>query len=109
MGVFFLSGSARFRASYDGPPMRYRWSWLRINNDPSATAGDATILYCGNRGQRIGETRVYLTDGDQRELESRTNMLHVLTRHYPPDHEMLEFVNSIRVEPEAAAETQTGS
>ncbi len=73
------------------------------------TAGDATILYCGNRGQRIGETRVFFTDDTKRELKSRTNTLHVLTRHYPPDHAMLEFVNSIPREPKAPAATHTGS
>ncbi len=73
------------------------------------TAGNATILYCGNRGQRIGETRVFFTDDTKQELESRTNMLHVLTRHYPPDLGMLEFVNSIRREPPKPAVTQGGS
>ncbi len=72
-------------------------------------AGNATILYCGNRGQRIGETRVFFTDDTKQELKSRTNMLHVLTRHYPPDHEMLEFVNSIRRQPKPPAAAQTGS
>jgi 2',3'-cyclic-nucleotide 2'-phosphodiesterase/3'-nucleotidase len=57
--------------------------------------GDTTILYCGNRGQRIGESRVFLDGGKQPEIASRQNKLHVLTRHYPPDMDMLNFVNSI--------------
>ncbi len=73
------------------------------------TAGDATILYCGNRGQRIGETRVFFTDEKKQELKSRTNTLHLLTRHYPQDHAMLQFVNSIPRKPEAPAATQSGS
>jgi 2',3'-cyclic-nucleotide 2'-phosphodiesterase (5'-nucleotidase family) len=58
-------------------------------------AGEATVLYCGNRGQRVGETRVFMGQGKGREIVERTNKLHLLTRHYPPDHEMLEFVNSL--------------
>ena len=73
------------------------------------TVGNATILYCGNRGQRIGETRVFFTDDTKQELKSRTNTLHVLTRHYPPDHGMLEFVNSIRLQKEKPAATESGS
>lgn len=65
------------------------------------TAGDASILYCGNRGQRIGESRVFFADGDKTSLRARSNKLHLLTRHYPPDHEMLEFVNALPREPES--------
>lgn len=63
------------------------------------TAGDASVLYCGNRGQRIGEARVFFADAERTELRERSAKLHLLTRHYPPDHEMMEFVNALPREP----------
>jgi len=62
-----------------------------VTNEPESR-GETTILYSGNRGQRVTETRLFLDGGAIRE---RTTKLHMLTRHYPPDLEMLEFVNSV--------------
>ena len=39
----------------------------------------------------------------RQQIVDQKSKLHVLTRHYPPDQEMLEFVNSIpRDKPDAA-------
>jgi 2',3'-cyclic-nucleotide 2'-phosphodiesterase (5'-nucleotidase family) len=70
--------------------------------------GDATLLYCGNRGQRLGETRVFLKEGAIAGAQSK---LHTLTRHYPADQAMLDFVNTVPREPvpsEAAGEVEGG-
>jgi len=59
--------------------------------------GNTWILYSGNQGKRVGETRVYLRGA---AIEQDTK-LHMLTSTYPSDESMLEFVNSIpRVAPE---------
>jgi hypothetical protein len=53
--------------------------------------GNTWIVYSGNQGKRLGETRVYLRAGT---VEQDTK-LHMLTTAYPSDESMLEFVNSI--------------
>jgi 2',3'-cyclic-nucleotide 2'-phosphodiesterase (5'-nucleotidase family) len=58
-------------------------------------AGDATLMYCGNRGQRIGESRIFFDKDDRSTIEFQLNKLHVLSRVYPADQDMLNFVNSI--------------
>jgi 2',3'-cyclic-nucleotide 2'-phosphodiesterase (5'-nucleotidase family) len=62
----------------------------------SEREGDTTILYCGNRGQRIGESRVFLGQDRKGGITERTNKLHVLSRRYPADPEMLELVETLR-------------
>jgi len=58
--------------------------------------GNTWIVYSGNQGKRLGETRVYLREAS---IEQDTK-LHTLTAAYPSDESMLEFVNSIpRTEP----------
>jgi len=66
-------------------------------------AGDVTLLYCGNRGQRIGESRVFFDKDDRSTIEFQLNKLHVLSRVYPVDHDMLNFLNSIPREAPAPA------
>jgi Cytochrome c554 and c-prime len=53
--------------------------------------GNTWIVYSGNQGKRLGETRVYLRGGT---VEQDTK-LHTLTAAYPADESMLEYVNSI--------------
>ena len=79
-------------------------SYGGLVNPAEQQASGTTMMYVGNRGQRIGETRVFFGEGKQREIVSTKSTLHVLTRHYPPDHEMLQFVNALpREAPERAA------
>lgn len=59
--------------------------------------GNTWIVYGGNQGKRLGETRVYLRNG----TTEQDTKLHTLTAAYPSDEAMLEFVNSIP-RPEAA-------
>ncbi len=60
----------------------------------SELVGSSRIQYCGNRGQRISESRVFLggdaTSGRVAREQSRT---HFLTAQYPSHAPMLEFVN----------------
>jgi len=55
--------------------------------------GSTTILYCGNRGQLVGESRAFLHKDKGARIASRTNKLHVLTGHYPDDDRMLAFLS----------------
>jgi 2',3'-cyclic-nucleotide 2'-phosphodiesterase (5'-nucleotidase family) len=71
--------------------------------------GDATLLYCGNRGQRIGESRVFFGEGKQGKITNRLNKLHVLSRLYPSDRDMLDFVNSLLREAPSAEVPATSS
>jgi hypothetical protein len=60
----------------------------------------AWLLYSGNQGKRLGETRVYAAaDG---EVSQRTRM-HLLNEMYPADQTMLDYVNSVPVEADDAA------
>jgi 2',3'-cyclic-nucleotide 2'-phosphodiesterase (5'-nucleotidase family) len=54
--------------------------------------GSTWLLYSGNQGKRFGETRVVLDEGGRCSRQA-TN-LHFLTRLYPSDPEMLEFVET---------------
>jgi 2',3'-cyclic-nucleotide 2'-phosphodiesterase/3'-nucleotidase len=68
------------------------------------TEGDTTLLYCGNKGQRIGESRVFLEEGQAGKLAGQSNKLHMLSHHYPSDDEMLIFVKRLKSgEPTATA------
>lgn len=57
--------------------------------------GAAWLLYSGNQGKRVGETRVYVEPGG--ELSQRTRM-HMLSKFYPADQSMLDYVNSVPLE-----------
>ena len=61
---------------------------------------NAWLLYSGNQGKRLGETRVFLEDDGR--LEQRTRM-HLLTTMYPSDQGMLDYVNSVPAEADTAA------
>jgi 2',3'-cyclic-nucleotide 2'-phosphodiesterase (5'-nucleotidase family) len=65
-----------------------------VTNVPE-TSGDTTVLYCGNRGQRIGETRVFMERGKNGKITGQLNRLHLLSKLYPSDRDMLNFVNSL--------------
>lgn len=58
--------------------------------------GDTLILYCGNRGQRIGEVRVTLEGQGAQHKVAGSPTLHLLTRDYPYDQEMLDFLGTLR-------------
>lgn len=65
--------------------------------------GETWLLYSGNQGKRFGETRVF-TDGDGEIVDQQTRM-HFLTKMYPSQPAMLEFVDSVpSVSDEVAAE-----
>ena len=55
--------------------------------------GSTWLLYAGNQGKRIGETRVYR--GGQRDIVSAETTMHLLSRAYPGDKTMLDFVNEV--------------
>ena len=57
--------------------------------------GTTNILYCGNRGQRVGESRVFFeTRREVEHVSAVSTRLHMLTRTYPNDGDMLEYVTS---------------
>jgi len=53
-------------------------------------AGRTHLLYSGNQGKRIGETRVWLEGG---AIGSQTTRMHFMTAAYPTSQPMLDFVN----------------
>ena len=55
--------------------------------------GTTQVVYVGNQGQRVGETRVYLTP--EKKVASSTTYLHFLTARYPASPEMEAFVGEI--------------
>ncbi len=59
-------------------------------------AGDAWLLYAGNQGKRVGETRVYLQA--DRRIQSAETYLHMLSAVYPSNQPMLDYVNGIHAE-----------
>ena len=71
--------------------------------------GDTWLLYAGNQGKRIGESRVYAQGGKPSAVETH---MHLLTRLYPHNQDMLDWVNEIsetvtRVEKSASAGGRT--
>jgi 2',3'-cyclic-nucleotide 2'-phosphodiesterase (5'-nucleotidase family) len=57
--------------------------------------GETWILYSGNQGKRIGETRVFL-DENLRVTDQSTK-IHLMTALYPSDPAMLKFVNAVPI------------
>jgi 2',3'-cyclic-nucleotide 2'-phosphodiesterase (5'-nucleotidase family) len=55
--------------------------------------GTARVVYVGNQGQRVGETRVYLSP--EGGVRSSTTYLHFLTVRYPSSPEMEAFVGEV--------------
>ena len=70
--------------------------------------GDTLLLYSGNQGKRLGESRIFL-DGEARGLDA-TNYLHFLTTRYPLDEEWSQTVADIlREAREASGRAGAGS
>jgi hypothetical protein len=57
---------------------------------------ESWILYSGNQGKQIGETRIVLRDGEARP--DPVNVLHYLSDSYPADSDMARYVNSVPLE-----------
>lgn len=74
---------------------------LITNN--AEVVGDTSMVYVGNRGQRIAELRLFM-DPKTNALDHIDTSVHMLSRAYPPDHEMLDYVNSL---PRGDEEAQT--
>jgi 2',3'-cyclic-nucleotide 2'-phosphodiesterase (5'-nucleotidase family) len=70
--------------------------------DSVERVGDTTVSYCANKGQRMGELRVFI-DEKTRRLSHSSGRLHYLTAVYPSDQAMLEFVNAVPVKAATAA------
>jgi len=58
--------------------------------------GETTVIYCGNKGQRIGESRVFLDGAKSPEITARLNKLHTLSRLYPSEPGMVGFLDTLR-------------
>jgi hypothetical protein len=58
---------------------------------------ESWILYSGNQGKQLGETRLFLEAGEQRA--DPVNKLHYLSNAYPTDPDMVRYVNSVSLEP----------
>lgn len=56
--------------------------------------GEASMVYVGNRGQRIAELRLFM-DEKKQSVERSDTKVHMLSRAYPADHRMLEYVNAL--------------
>jgi len=62
--------------------------------------GETLILYCGNKGQRVGEVRVRLAAaGQSPRVTGQSPMLHLLTREYPNDQEIVDFLAALKPPP----------
>jgi len=56
--------------------------------------GDTWVLYAGNQGKRIGETRLFF--GEQARITAQGTLMHFLTGEYPAAEEMQRFVDAAR-------------
>jgi hypothetical protein len=65
------------------------------------------VLYSGNQGKRLGESRFCLDDGPEPRVP--VHKLHYLTSLYPADPEMLAFVNEVRPTAARAAAKASGA
>ncbi|MCP3982380.1 MAG: hypothetical protein GY716_24015 [bacterium] len=65
--------------------------------------GSTWIVYAGNQGKRIAESRMFL--GGDGEIKDQVTRMHVMGTQYPYDQPMLDFVNSVfkRDTPKGAA------
>lgn len=61
--------------------------------------GDTELFYCGNKGQRVGELRLFFGEGDTGTTHEAR--MHFLNASYPADEAMLEFVNSVPAKPDS--------
>ncbi len=71
------------------------------------TVGGSWLVYTGNQGKRVGETRLYF--GEEGRLEDPISYMHFLTARYPGDEKMQKFVNQVTVELNAAKAAEQGS
>jgi len=55
--------------------------------------GSTRLLYAGNQGKRLGETRVYMDD--QGRVQSAETFMHYLTSQYPSNQAMLDYVGKV--------------
>jgi len=58
--------------------------------------GETWLLYSGNQGKRVGETRVYLDDSNG--ITSVATNLYLLSARYPANQPMLDFVERTHAE-----------
>jgi hypothetical protein len=66
--------------------------------------GETRVLYTGNKGQRLSETRVFLGAGEGPRIERELTRIHLLTANYPDSPAMAEFLRSAGSAAPAAAE-----
>jgi hypothetical protein len=95
------------RIAADVPGIDFVFGAFGARVTPNAErVGTTELLYLDNRGQRMGETRVFL--GEDRSVSSETT-LHQLSRLYPEDRAMAEFVGSKLGEARAAAAAEAAA
>jgi len=59
-----------------------------------APEGSTTILYSGNQGKELGETRLFFDGG---KVAHSVSYVHHLSARYPDDEAMLQFSNEVAV------------
>ena len=64
-----------------------------IYNTLDETVGETHVIYTGNQGKRIGETRIFV--GEDRRVRQSVSFLHFLTSRYPDDPAMTGYVNDV--------------
>jgi 2',3'-cyclic-nucleotide 2'-phosphodiesterase (5'-nucleotidase family) len=69
--------------------------------------GPTSLIYCGNRGQRIAEARIVVGDGSEAVVDNDTVRMHFLTREYPDSKEMVRYLESLEQSEEAGGESET--
>ena len=70
--------------------------------------GETSIVYCGNRGQRVSESRVYTESRSKKKgMEFReVTRMHFLTADYPDSAEMIAFLDEAKSAAAAAGSTR---
>ncbi len=70
--------------------------------------GSTRIVYTGNQGQRVGETRIYLGSSRPQGPLSSDSYIHHLSARYPDDESFRAFVQEAlaRAKPASASEPQ---
>lgn len=68
-------------------------AYAGVYNTVEETEGHATIVYTGNQGKRLGESRITL-DAD-RHIADVTSYLHFLTVNYPEDQAMKDSIAAV--------------
>lgn len=69
--------------------------------------GDTLVVYSGNQGKRIGETRLYV--GGDRDVESTSTYLYYLTSAYPGEPDWVEYVNDVLARASSATGAQAAA